>query len=555
MHRIAARPLPFVFPFVVPFTMSASLLVAGCATGEIDDPTYDPATRHPAVGGADGDAPDDPREAAPIFPMEDATPTPSDDTGDATFDTAPKPPELEPAHDVPITQIAIYQGVKISLAKDGAPVATARARVVAGKEALVRVWIAPSTTFGSREVIARLTLSGATSSVLETTKTITTASTEGVLDSTINFAIPNGVIGIDTNYRVELLSKPGQPPGASDRARFPATGDQPLAAIDTGASLKVTLVPVRYDADGSGRLPDTSEAQLKRYRDQLYAIYPAKKIELTVHAPFAVSYGVDGSGSGFGTLLNQLTKLRQTDGAPKDVYYFGVFDSTPTFNDYCGSWCTVGLCNLVDVSSDAFLRACVGVGFTGSTSAWTMAHELGHAHGLPHAPCGGASGTDPGYPYAGAAIGTWGWDVRTNALIEPSKTKDMMSYCDPSWVSDYNYENLVDRMHDVAAAGAAMTKGPGKPAPYRFVEVRGDGSLVWGDSIELDAPLHGELHDVTYTTKDGRVIETSTAHYYPYADRALGGTMLVPEPRASFATMEVLGMAPGVTARLGALVR
>jgi hypothetical protein len=36
----------------------------------------------------------------------------------------------------------------------------------------------------------------------------------------------------------------------------------------------VVLVPVRYDADQSGRLPDVTSEQLQRYEDILMAYYP-----------------------------------------------------------------------------------------------------------------------------------------------------------------------------------------------------------------------------------------------------------------------------------------
>jgi hypothetical protein len=42
-------------------------------------------------------------------------------------------------------------------------------------------------------------------------------------------------------------------------------------------------VPFRYDADGSQRLPDTSQAQLERYRDAIYGIFPVSSVEITVH--------------------------------------------------------------------------------------------------------------------------------------------------------------------------------------------------------------------------------------------------------------------------------
>ncbi|VAW32251.1 hypothetical protein MNBD_CHLOROFLEXI01-3228 [hydrothermal vent metagenome] len=78
-------------------------------------------------------------------------------------------------------------------------------------------------------------------------------------------------------------------------------------------------------------------------------------------------------------------------------------------------------------------------------------HELGHNFGRQHAPCN-VSG-DPNYPYAGASIGQYGLDGIGGSLqlLSPGGYVDMMSYCDPVWVSDYTYKALYN---DQVANGA-----------------------------------------------------------------------------------------------------
>ena len=80
----------------------------------------------------------------------------------------------------------------------------------------------------------------------------------------------------------------------------------------------------------------------------------------------------------------------------------------------------------------------------------THAHELGHNFGLHHAP-GGCNETDPidfAYPYAGAGIGPRrGWVGSRDVFVNPgtfSPNYDLMSYCIPRFVSDYNYNKMVD---------------------------------------------------------------------------------------------------------------
>ena len=70
-----------------------------------------------------------------------------------------------------------------------------------------------------------------------------------------------------------------------------------------------------------------------------------------------------------------------------------------------------------------------------------MAHELGHNMGLFHAPCD-VFDPDPDYPYANGTIGSWSYDFRDGTLVPPD-TFDLMSYCRPGWVSDYNFSRAI----------------------------------------------------------------------------------------------------------------
>jgi len=95
-------------------------------------------------------------------------------------------------------------------------------------------------------------------------------------------------------------------------------------------------------------------------------------------------------------------------------------------------------------------------------------HELGHTYGRLHAPACGAGSPDPHYPYAGGVIGVWGTDVFANPPVEYAPTThDIMGYCDDNWVSDYDYDGI---MNFVA------TTGPTAPAQLPAQR----SLLVWG---------------------------------------------------------------------------
>jgi hypothetical protein len=548
--------------------LALGVSVVGCAgpTGSIDDPAGE--ARDPGTDPPPDDTPTD--EDGGVTPGVDAGPgkdsgtKPGTDTGtpdpadtaipDPGTDTGPVDPGpdpstgLEPVKDLPISEIAVFQGVKVTIEKGGVKVPSRRAPVVAGRIGLVRVYVAPGSTYTAREVTAVLTIT--TAGVARTysdKKTLSGASTDPILTSTFNFTLDATSIGTDSTYSVALMTAPGQT-ATGAISRYPASGAESFDAGNTGEVFRVKLVPVQYNADGSGRLPDTSAAQVELYRARMMALYPAKKVEITVRAPYAYSGGISASGSGWSEVLQAIVRLRASDGAPKDVYYFGAFAPSSSFGTFCGGGCVTGLSGLLMYPSDSSGRASVGIGFTGAASADTMAHEIGHAHGRSHANCGGASGTDPSFPYSGANIGVYGYDVNTKALVSPSKFTDMMGYCNPVWVSDYTFGALYTRMNYVATH-PSIHYGPGATTKYRFVSVGMDGKLTWGEDVTLPEPPLGEPHTVTYVGPDGTVLDSATGQYYPYNDIP-GGYMLVPEPVSGVSALHLVGMPGGVQSKL-----
>ena len=332
-------------------------------------------------------------------------------------------------------------------------------------------------------------------------------------------------------------------PTGSSAARFPNDGGVQSLDVMKSGTLKIVVVPVKYNADGSGRTPDVSAAQLARYKQTFMARYPAETVDITARAPWSYSSAIYANGNGFSAVLNAVTNLRKTDGVASDVYYYGALAPTSSFNSFCGGGCVTGLSTVVDSPQTSFLRASVGVGYTGDDSVNTAAHEVGHAHGRNHAPCGGASGVDPDFPYSGASIGTWGYDIFAKTLLSPSVGHDMMGYCDNEWVSDYTYTALFDRIASLngnpvsgatgqTAAGSgnfqstAEVAGPG--GTFRMANVAADGSVTWTNEIELDQePTAGKSLTATFTGANGTTVGTHTAHFYPY-DHLPGGVLVVP---------------------------
>ncbi len=472
--------------------------------------------------------------------------------GDPTSKDTPAPPLVA---GLAITDVAVFQAVKVPVVTKGKPVGKAKrnAPVVVGRPALVRVYVTLADAYKPTAVTAELRLVDGTTRLpaVKDTKTITADSTDEVGASTFNFEVPAESLPASVTYQVVLTAKGGTvPTGASD-ARFPKEGGVQSLDVETSGKLKIVVVPVAYQADGSGRTPDVSATQLDLYKQTFMARYPATDVEVTARAAWSYPSAIAANGSGFSAVLNAITNLRKTDGVPSDVYYYGAFAPRSSFSAYCQGGCVTGLSTVVDSPQTSFLRASVGVGFPGMDSAKTAAHEVGHAHGRNHAPCGGAQGTDPNFPYSGGTIGVWGYNILDKTFLSPAKGRDMMGYCPNEWVSDYTFAALFDRISAVnggtASAGSgSLSSGGGNPQAasslggatqtYRMAMVEGDGAatVAWGGDIELDEePTGGDARVATFVSASGVTIGTHTAHFYAY-DHLPGGVLVVPAaPKAT----------------------
>ena len=116
-----------------------------------------------------------------------------------------------------------------------------------------------------------------------------------------------------------------------------------------------------------------------------------------------------------------------------------------------------------------------------------IAHELGHNLSLWHADCGGPdpASIDPSFPYDNARTGVWGYDTRDGSLVPPDRA-ELLSYCDPSWISDYFFTNALRfRLQDPQEVQGARV-------PVTTLLVSGgaaaDGALHLDPAFVVDAP-------------------------------------------------------------------
>jgi hypothetical protein len=434
-----------------------------------------------------------------------------------------------------LSDLAIFQTVKIPLIESGAAPSNRGIDAVIGKPALVRGYL---TQVGAQvdgppsfDVQARLHLySRGETRTIDLSKTISAVSTEPDVINTLDFKIEGSLIQSDTMLSLEVLEPFGcrsQP----QRGRLPRDGSVALLARDTGA-LRVVLVPVRYDADGSGRLPDTSAEQLERLRNSLAALYPVSSVEISVRAAVPTDMDLSGgsSSSAWTQLLDSLRALRAADGASDDVYYYGWVAPSGTFSGYCRSTCIAGLAFQAAANTPA-LRVGVGVGYAGEQMSMTMAHEVAHGHGRLHAPCGATAGLDSGYPHPDGVTETSGFDARTGQLVAETR-KDMMSYCTPQWISGYTYQALLERSLQVN--GRVTSEVAGGEQDWQVLIVGADGEARRGVPFPRFAPPAFAVREaLDVLTNEGDHLGSYHAYRLPIADVDVAMVLHPPLPPGS----------------------
>jgi len=302
--------------------------------------------------------------------------------------------------------------LRILKAEWGQTVLKENLRLVAGKEALLRVHLvaAPSALSLSQPLAGAVYQGSAFVGNLSFTcpNPIPTTTAQGNLSTTCNATLPGNWVA--PGLRVELRADPNDQVAEADESDNALTLNPSLGP---GTALFLTVVPVVHQGQ---------TAFVPSFSQTLWRIWPLKETPYTTRAPYTFSGTLSSQdANAWSQLLDELRALRQVNGSGR--YYYG--------------FVKVGYTS--GIAGIGYIGYPVAVGWDYSQSApAVMAHELGHNFGRNHAPCG--TGGDPYYPYPDGKIGAWGYDLASGALKDPNQYYDLMSYCGPQWVSDYNYE-------------------------------------------------------------------------------------------------------------------
>jgi hypothetical protein len=275
---------------------------------------------------------------------------------------------------------------------------------------------------------------------------ITAPSSESDLDSTLNFMLPMSWVKPGYTYSVEITSNNLLDELDKTNNRFPAQATQPFDFV-YAPPLNIVIVPIEYRpfSDTNVYVPELSDltylTQLPsrilpvaeiNFEDRLFYTYTSSDTKYNLDNPY---------GYGWVQLLSELTSLHNMEDPAGTRHYYGLVNSYAAHQ--CGNGCITGIGYLGGQGAYRTAAGWSGWGSGTEAAAETLVHELGHNFGRGHVHCTGReSNPDLNYPYPGGGIGQYGLDPLSGLLYDPKQYADFMSYCEPSWTSDYTYWNI-----------------------------------------------------------------------------------------------------------------
>ena len=262
-----------------------------------------------------------------------------------------------------------------------------------------------------------------------------------------NAEIPGEVIRPGVGLSIEMDPDGVVPLRPGSERRVPAEGTLALKVVELPVHFQ-TLVPVIAATDPREQIRIWAEDMTAESEWLQFArsVLPIGEMHLTMHEPFYTSVDLN-TFDGWRQLISDIRTLRTMENGRG--YYYGAFHRA----------------NLTGLVGLGYIGYPVSIGLSQDD---TFAHEVGHNMSLAHAPCGGAGGADPKFPYRDGSTGVWGYNPAGGGIIDPDQYKDLMGYCNPNWVSDYSFEKALN-----FRVRTEIRPGGGDPGGVEPVDVRG----------------------------------------------------------------------------------
>ena len=383
--------------------------------------------------------------------------------------------------------------------------------LLAGEEALLRVFVtatgstaatippAKATFFVNGEEIHSVEVPGQPTPI-----PTGFAGAESSLANSANVRIPGDVVRPGLEMVIDVDPDGTLDPGLGVSTRIPESGRMAVA-VRAMPTFNLTVVPFLW-RDG----PDSTAARLAvemaadpkghRLLWDTRTLLPVAGMGVHAHEPvWTTSNDVD-------ELLDLVGAVRAMEGGTG--HYMAAMSGEPT-----GPW---GVAWIPGWTSSVRLGA-----VDTAEEALTIAHELGHNMRLWHAPCGTDATLDPGYPHDDGATGAWGIDSRPGRdVLVSAATADLMSYCVPAWIGDYNFSKALRYRHISEVADPPRANAP---SLLLWGGTETDGTPFLRPAFAVDAPPSPPPsdgpHRLVGRTTDGEVAFSFGFEMTPVADR------------------------------------
>ncbi|MDB4909787.1 MAG: hypothetical protein JWO39_610 [Gemmatimonadetes bacterium] len=301
--------------------------------------------------------------------------------------------------------------------------------LVQNRDGYLRVFVVANQANGAApQVRVRFYVNGAQQGsptiIAAPSHAVPTSVNQSVLANSWNLAVPGSMIKPGLSILADIDPSHAIPESQRANNSFPVSGTPLALTVKNLSPLYVRFIPVKQSVNNlTGNVSSSNKDALLA---KTVKIHPISTFSADVHATYTTNAlaltGGNANGS-WGTILAEMLALRVAEGSPRN--YFGIVKTSYTSG----------------IAGISYIGGGASLGYDGSNEVEIISHELGHAWGRLHAPCGINGTTDPNYPYASGNIGVYGLDVATSTLYPPASA-EVMSYCHPQWISDYTYTGV-----------------------------------------------------------------------------------------------------------------
>lgn len=387
-----------------------------------------------------------------------------------------------------LSKVTADQSVASELGSSGTEIQPEdrEATLIEGRGLLIRALFELPDDWEPREITARIVLHFEDGSTEAATQTLMVEEEpqERWLDTGFFWALPAEFAQPGLRYEVALYEA-GEAPqdaepaeDAEDFPRLPREGTADLGISPGYRVMDVLLVPVDHQYEGGKdpencQLEEFPQEKIEAFRAALQAHNPVTEVKMATREEPLV---FEESAANLGTLLDELSMLRETDGASPNTYYYGIINPC----DWGSQAGFAGQARRPDeiTKANAFKRVAVGdVGVSLNATIDTFVHEVGHNQGFKHVACtGNEANTVEDYPVENGLIGSFGFDFASWEIKLPTHA-DYMTYCGPSWASHYSWAKALPVIETLSSWDL---EDAGEPEGQMLIgSIHEDGSETW----------------------------------------------------------------------------